>query len=161
MKMHKKKVMLTVVLGILLILVYTMIFSFSSESAEESSKASRAVMDFLLTIYDKLFGTGTEISVVDEEGFPLEKIIRKTAHFAEYTAVGVLSFSIAVLWVEKLKQGAGIVVVQLLLSAIADELHQYFVPGRYASITDVVIDTVGGMVGILSVFMIIIIRNKN
>lgn len=157
----KKKIIITVVLGAILVIVYTMIFSFSSENAEESSKASRTVMNFVLDIYDKLFGMEAELSVADEEGFPLEKIIRKTAHFVEYMAVGFLSFSIATLWVGKLRYGVAIVIAQLLLSAIADELHQYFVPGRYASVTDVVIDTVGGMVGILSVSIIIVIKSKN
>ena len=41
---------------------------------------------------------------------------------------------------------------RLFLSAGADEVHQYFVPGRHASIWDVLIDVSGGIVGMAAVF---------
>jgi VanZ family protein len=34
--------------------------------------------------------------------------------------------------------------------AVSDEYHQYFVPGRYTAATDVLIDTVGGVLGLLT-----------
>lgn len=37
----------------------------------------------------------------------------------------------------------------VFLSAAGDELHQYFVPGRYASFLDVLLDTWGGVCGML------------
>lgn len=37
--------------------------------------------------------------------------------------------------------------------ACADEVHQYYVPGRYASFTDVLIDFSGALVGILIAFL--------
>lgn len=149
----RKKKIITTVAAVCLLFVYIMIFCFSSESAEESSALSRAVMDFLVDMYYKLMGGGGEVVVVDPQAVPLEKIIRKAAHFAEYMAVGFLSFGIAVLWIKKLWYGVGLVMLQLLISGALDELHQYFVPGRYASVKDVMLDTAGGMAGILIILL--------
>ena len=46
-------------------------------------------------------------------------------------------------------KGYIMIVVQLFLSAGADELHQYFVPGRHASFWDVLLDVSGGIVGMV------------
>ena len=37
----------------------------------------------------------------------------------------------------------------MILYAISDEIHQYFVPGRSAEIRDVLIDVLGANIGIL------------
>lgn len=154
----KKKKAITILLVLCLLLVYMMIFGFSSDNAQESSALSRAVMDFLIDVYYKLMGGRGEVVVVDPNAMSLEEIIRKMAHFAEYMAVGFLSFWIAVLWVERLYMGILAVTVQLIVSGALDELHQYFVPGRYASIKDVMIDTAGGIAGIILILMAIGVR---
>lgn len=154
MQLRKKKI-LTGILAVCLIAVYCMIFGFSSDNGQESSEVSRKVMDFLIHIYYKLAGGSGEAVVVNPNAVPLEDIIRKMAHFAEYMAVGFLSFGIAALWIERLWKGIGIVILQLLVSGVLDEFHQYFVPGRYASLKDVMIDTAGGMTGILAIFCIL------
>lgn len=150
----RKKKIVTAIAAVCLLFVYTMIFCFSSESAEESSALSRSVMDFLVDIYYKVMGGSGEAAVIDTQAVPLEKIIRKSAHFTEYMAVGFLSFGIAVLWIKKLWYGIGIVILQLLISGTLDELIQYFVPGRYASVKDVMLDTAGGMAGILIILLV-------
>lgn len=143
-----KKKILTAVLIACLAYVYIMIFNLSADNAKESSEISVKVMDFFVDIYYKLKGEGGGNAVLAQNAVPLEKVIRKAAHFTEYAAVGFLSFSIAVLWVRNIGSGIGIIAVQLLLSGMLDELHQYFVPGRYASFKDVLIDFAGGMAGI-------------
>ena len=55
------------------------------------------------------------------------------------------------------KAGSRIMAISTLLClmyAITDELHQIFVPGRVASIWDVLIDTMGAAFGVL-LFMLI------
>lgn len=143
-----KKKILTAVLFACLVYVYFMIFILSADNAEESSDISIKVMDFFVDIYYKLKGESGENTVIVQNAVPLEKIIRKAAHFTEYMAVGFLSFSIVILWVKRLGIGMGIIALQLLLSGMLDEIHQYFVPGRYASFKDVLIDFTGGMAGI-------------
>ncbi len=89
--------------------------------------------------------------------FPLEleKIVRKLAHFSEYFCVGLLSYSLVLLWWKgKVWTGRILIGMQLLLSASLDEIHQYFVPGRYAAVKDVLIDCVGGITGMALLGMI-------
>jgi VanZ family protein len=47
-----------------------------------------------------------------------------------------------------------------IIYAISDEIHQGFIPGRAAKITDVMIDTMGVAVGILVLLLILTIINK-
>jgi len=147
-----KKVTITVILGIALLFVYAMIFSFSADNAQESSKLSEGITAWVMEWFGKLTGEGKESSGViseKEDSLLLEGMIRKMAHFAEYMLVGMLSFVILTLWMKKAKVAFWIVAVQLVLSGALDEFHQYFVPGRYAAVTDVLIDTAGGVAGIL------------
>ena len=63
--------------------------------------------------------------------------------------MGVLVY---VLWSQWLRQGKRLYVLTVLwvfLSALGDEVHQLFVPGRYGSFADVLLDTSGGMFGML------------
>jgi len=47
-----------------------------------------------------------------------------------------------------------------VLYAISDETHQIFVPGRSAQISDVLIDSVGAIVGILMYLVLARIKLK-
>lgn len=146
-----------------LILLYIGIFLLSSEVAEASSDKSSAVTRFLLKLYYAVTsGNGAADGVVYVDTFPLEleKLVRKAAHFSEYFSVGFLSYSLVLLWHGRWKRGRTIVLSQLVLSAVLDELHQYFVPGRYASVKDVLLDSVGGIFGMLAVFGFFVWRKK-
>ena len=74
--------------------------------------------------------------------------LRKSAHMLEYAILGAL-LARALLgttsWWGWLAWLVG------ATYAVSDELHQHFVPGRQASIVDVVIDAVGVAVGVLAV----------
>lgn len=144
----KAKKALTVISLILLIAVYCMIFALSADYGEESSNISRAVTGLFWRVYYSLFvGEGYGEAVITAVN-NTEDIVRKIAHFMEYMAVGFLSFSIVVMWSDRLRKWFLIVLGQLVISAALDEFHQYFVPGRYASVKDVLIDTAGGVTGI-------------
>lgn len=85
----------------------------------------------------------------------LDFIVRKTAHFAEYTALGFLSANSF--------SGDNIEAKAFCLSvayAASDEIHQYFVPGRRCMTRDVLIDSTGALVGILIFFLCKTIYNK-
>ena len=88
----------------------------------------------------------------------MEGLIRKLAHFLEYMCVGFLSYSLVVLWHKPARMGSLTVVLQLLISAGLDEFHQFFIPGRYASMKDVMIDVAGGITGILLIAVGIAMR---
>lgn len=159
----KKKVIITVFAGIALLLVYMMIFSFSADTASESSVLSEGITNWFLELCNRFTGGGqaeAESIQSAEDSLLVEGVVRKMAHFGEYMLLGLLSFIIAVLWIEKMKVSVRIVAIQLVISASLDELHQYFVPGRYASVRDVMIDTAGGIAGILLIFLMKGLKKK-
>jgi VanZ family protein len=70
-----------------------------------------------------------------------DTILRKLAHVVEYVILGALLVRALTAPVPALAAG--------IAYAISDELHQAFVPGRYASALDVAIDSVGVVLGVL------------
>ena len=160
--MMRKKRIYTIAAVCLLVFLYIMIFLLSSDVAEDSSMKSSAVTEFLLKIWNffqKSDGTPTTEIVVDLFPLALEKIVRKLAHFSEYLCVGLLSYSLVLLWWKgKVWNGRIVIGMQLLLSASLDEIHQYFVPGRYAAVKDVVIDCAGGITGMVIIGMVFAMR---
>ena len=157
----RMKTVITVIAVCLLIAVYIMIFLFSADDAAESSSLSVAVTRKLMNLYYHFFsGNNNAVLTVPVVTDDAEAIVRKMAHFTEYMAVGFLSFGIAVIWMQRIKAGIVAVTLQVFLSAGLDEIHQYFVPGRYASFRDVLIDTAGGIAGIMIVFLMYKIRKR-
>ena len=72
--------------------------------------------------------------------------VYKLAHLVVFTVLGVLvAGAVRHLKTPRASWWAWVLVV---LYAIADELHQSFVPGRSPLVTDVAIDSVGGLLGI-------------
>ena len=146
----KRKKIYTAIAGTLLLILYIVIFFFSAEDGESSSAISTRVTLALYKLYYGVTGYegGSQI-VANAVALPLEGFIRKLGHFLEYFCMGFLSYSIAFMWMKSRFKGYIMIVVQLFLSAGADELHQYFVPGRHASFWDVLLDVSGGIVGMV------------
>lgn len=143
-KAVKRKIAVTVPVTILLLALYILIFSFSAQTGEQSGGLSRRISEKCAEWIDWLAGGGIDRLPVEEA---IEHPLRKAAHFAEYACMGILVY---VLWRQWLRRGAGLCLltgVWVFLSAGADEFHQLFVPGRYGSISDVILDTCGGVFG--------------
>lgn len=121
------------------ILLMIIIFSFSNQTGNESSNLSSQIVLWIQT--------NLHISIP-------EIIIRKAAHMSEY-AVLTMTF-IYGFYKSELKQ-AKIFAFSLLstfLYACTDEFHQLFIGGRAGQITDVLIDTSGGILAIVFVYII-------
>ncbi len=82
-----------------------------------------------------------------------DRVLRKTAHFCVYAALGVLlcfaSLGFAAARHTHALRTLGIGV----LYAASDELHQAFVPGRGPAVTDVLLDGAGVLFGIAVVLL--------
>ena len=61
--------------------------------------------------------------------------------------MGVLGYTMWCQWLCQGRRLRWLTVGWVFLSAAGDEFHQYFVPGRYASFADVLLDTCGGTFG--------------
>lgn len=147
--------------GILLVILYSVIFFFSAEDGESSSAVSTQVTRTLLKAYYAMSpGKGTGSGVTGELIYALEGMIRKLAHFMEYFCLGALWYSLPFLWKKTDKKSIPCVAVILLLSAALDEFHQYFIPGRNASARDVLIDVAGGMTAVAVLWIIKKLKGK-
>lgn len=144
-----RKSLFTGVILILLLMLYCMIFQFSAQDSEKSGSLSRMITEKLINFINSVSGAHWSDPKRAELAEYFEHPIRKMAHFAEYAYMGVLVYS---LWSQWLRRGKFLVLLTtgwVFLSASADEFHQYFVPGRYASFADVLLDTCGGVCGML------------
>ena len=128
---------------ILVILWMIVIFSFSNQKANDSSKLSDGLILRTVRIIEKI--TNKEYS--DEE--ILEKFVRpvrKLAHFTIYLILGVLVY----LYIKEFNISNKFIISLLIciLYAISDEIHQLFIVGRSGKIIDVLIDSLGSLTGI-------------
>lgn len=113
------------------------IWQFSAQSAADSSSLSDGLAGLIISL-----PIGKEWTVSW-----LTRCLRKLAHFCLYMALG-MSLSGAVLqwrWWRVL----GTVLATGILSAMIDEWHQSFVPGRGPSWLDVLLDSCGVLAGII------------
>ena len=133
-RMKKRKVIVTAVSGVLLMLLYLIIFSFSEQNGEQSGSLSQMISEKCAAFINALSGKHWSDAVLAGWAEYFEHPIRKLAHFTEYACMGVLVY---VLWSQWLRQGKRLYVLTVLwvfLSALGDEIHQLFVPGRYGRI---------------------------
>lgn len=125
----------TVVFALLAIGWMIVIFQSSSADGDTSSMSSDAV-------YTHFFNwMPYSLEVI--------KFIRKSAHFIAYA---VLGFLFANFFGSLMDDDRHVLIFSFLSGlcyAVSDELHQAFVPGRSAMVTDVLIDGAGIIVGIL------------
>ncbi|MBI5582548.1 MAG: VanZ family protein [Deltaproteobacteria bacterium] len=73
----------------------------------------------------------------------------KMYHFLEYAFLGVLTVRVVRAYRPRWSPGRQLLGATLfcLLYGLGDEFHQWFVPGRWASLGDVGADTFGGWAG--------------
>lgn len=144
-----RKIIVSIVCGILLLALYMIIFSFSDQDAEQSGSLSRMISEKCVEIFNDLSGSGWTEKVMEEWAEYFEHPIRKLAHFAEYACMGILIYTLLRQWMSRTKMLYLITTAWVFLSAAGDEIHQLFVPGRWGSFADVCLDTCGGIFGIL------------
>ena len=121
------------ILIIITIALVAFAFIHSSMSADISSEESGNVLEFLQKILDFL-GFTPELT---------DHIVRKSAHFCEYTAIGAMLMSCAFAF-DKLKPYKYYINVMFcgLATAVCDETIQLNVEGRAGMITDVRMENV-------------------
>ena len=140
-----------IVLSLLPVLaIMIMIFCFSAQNEKESNETSEGLTMFFVRLFHPEFdGLGeSEQTALFRRAV---RVVRKTAHFTEFGALGffLLGHFAALAYKKGLRRpapGAGGVGV---LYAVSDELHQFFVGGRSPGLLDVAIDSAGVLCGLL------------
>ena len=129
---------------ILLVIWLIFIFYMSAQPADISNSQSGFVIKLLQSI--GIDSSGNNIGL-------LTTIVRKGAHFSEYAILGLLSYNVMKNYFTK-KRARIVAVLIVFFYACSDEFHQLFVSGRAGKITDVIIDTSGGIFSVLVIWMI-------
>jgi VanZ family protein len=123
------------------------IFALSADRAPESEEKSGAVLSLLSGL---LSGEGMALGY---DPLDVATVIRKSAHMIEYFVLGALATAA---WAATLKSAGGMAAKTRarrygtalgIAYAVTDEIHQYFVPGRAAMISDVLLDAIGVAAG--------------
>ena len=128
----------------LLILWMILIFCFSNQRADDSSKLSDGVIVKVASIFVKDNLTDNKKDeLIDKYTF----IIRKTAHFSVYLILGILSINLLSSF--NIKRIIMLSSLFCFIYACTDEFHQLFVPGRTGRLLDIGIDSCGALLGSL------------
>ncbi len=130
----------------LLILWMLFIFIMSSFNGIMSSNQSGSIATLIYNIFN--------ISDTAKVSF----IIRKCAHVSEFFILGILVINLVSKY--NVKHIYLISFIICVLYASSDEFHQLFVPGRSGQVTDVLIDLIGVVLGLLLVFLIRCFRKE-
>ena len=156
--MKRQIIIIRIILIILLIITFFYIFNFSSQDSEKSGNLSRTITVSVTKNIKKI--QELDYNKKNDVLNTIEKVIRKLAHFSEYTFLGILLMSLMSTYNLKQTNKFIISIGIGFLYACSDEFHQLFVPGRTAKFTDVLIDTSGVIVGSVIIFILIFIINK-
>lgn len=141
------------ILIIFLIGIFTTIFGFSNQNSEVSGGISKKVTEYIV----KFFPSIEKNSEIKKQEImnKLEKIIRKIAHFSIYTLVGLLLMGLMKTYKIKEIDQVGLSMIIGIIYASTDEIHQAFIPGRSAQLTDVMLDSIGVLTGVFIVMLVL------
>lgn len=89
----------------------------------------------------------------------LEFFIRKGAHLAVFATLGFLCIRLLTAWSMKMVIRAAITLFIVMTVAAIDEYQHFLHPGRTGLFEDVVLDTVGGLIGMGVYVMLFRIRH--
>lgn len=138
---------------ILCFLWMLVIFWFSHQPANSSQSMSNSIIEMM----DRILHT----NIVAQGGWlfdTLNFIVRKAAHMSEYAFLAIL----LILYLRECDYPhvflIGIITVALY--AASDEFHQLFIMGRSGQLTDVLIDTCGGIIGMVLMQCFLWIRQR-
>ena len=133
--------------------IMAFIFFKSALPADLSSRESGRVVDLLVRLFQGIMPIDRQTMVF---------IVRKGAHFAEYTILGGFLVPAVTEWmaVDKTPVPDSVRSIRIIswlvgtLYAVTDEVHQYFVPGRSCELRDIGIDSCGVLAGVLVVSLL-------
>ncbi len=126
------------------------IFSNSMAVADVSSVSSGRVLQLLQAVLRRLGHPALAQRLTMH-------IVRKMAHFCEYTLEGFLLMLCMRVYTRRYVRYISVPMLGGVLTAMADETIQIYSPGRSSQVTDVWLDSAGVLAGILIalVFMVL------
>lgn len=141
--------------GVLVAGWMTVIFLFSAQPSDESSKVSGTIAYTIVVKADEIFdmelGQEERIEYADRLDYP----VRKAAHMTEYAILAVLSLQFFGSFSLRGRAPYGAALALSAAYAMTDEFHQLFIAGRSGMAGDVCIDTAGAAIGLLLAWAVV------
>lgn len=144
-----KRIFLRIVFAVLTLVFLAYIWWNSAQNGVNSSGMSKGVLSYVSDVF-VLFGIDMDTA---------EHIIRKLAHFTEFSILGFLLGGDVVLWKSSLKYAYMPLFLGLLV-ALLDETIQIFAIGRSSSVKDVWLDFSGIIFGTIVLYITRKIYNR-
>ncbi len=135
------------------------IFLFSAQSGTASLQISDGFTVSALQFFPNMKGNNAETLLQIAKS--LAFIVRKTAHFAIYLALGITVFGTVYQFTQTKKKSIVATMGYCFFYAITDEIHQYFVPGRSARVFDVCVDATGALTGVCICLFVLFLLQKH
>ena len=141
------------IVSIIAVLIWmSIIFGFSNQQGEGSGNTSRKISAVIVKIID----VKNRYSDLEKDNLieVVEPILRKIAHLTTYAIGGIAIANCVWQFCSKEKRAIGISTCIGVMYAISDEIHQLMIDGRNGNIKDVIIDSIGILIGIM-IFLLI------
>lgn len=134
-----------------------LIFGFSAQNGETSGSLSYRICLFILSLLDRIFSWNLTNAEFASRAASMQFFVRKAAHITEYFLLTLSIFLPFRVWIhkEKFRKTHYVFLCRYILPtfllgvlcAALDEFHQSFVPGRCGTPVDVLIDSIGIVIG--------------
>lgn len=151
---YKKKIY-----GLLIIIFWLgVIFFFSNSDASASTIQTNIVINKLAELAeDNSFFNFIILKLTEKHS--LVYSIRKLAHLTIFCVLQMIVFAVMRYNGKSILKSTIYSMLAVILYAIFDEIHQYFIPGRSCQVKDVFIDTIGGSVGLGISYIIVLVKS--
>ena len=145
---------------VLIIAICIFIFLMSAAEGPTSSKISGSFIEAIIRFFNKGFDSLSKQQRLEIIA-SYQHFVRKAAHFSVYALLGIFTNGFLITYRELRKFKSLIFsFIFVLLYSISDEIHQLFIPLRSGQFSDVILDTLGGILGILILKLICILYFK-
>jgi len=137
------------IIYIVLIVWMIIIFLFSSMNADNSNGKSKGIIKSIVVNTTNILHIDITYKKIDNIVKDLNYPIRKCAHVTEYLILGILLME--AIYTKNNNKIIYLILGIIFIYACTDEFHQVFT-GRTSKFLDVIIDTLGGSLGVIFSF---------
>lgn len=124
-----------------------MVIFLSSQPGTKSNDLSKSVTKQIIKAIGKVIVPNTYIKPRKNVMNKLSNLVRKYAHVILYLVLGILVINAFVVNEIRGCKAFFFSLIFCLLYVASDEIHQLFVQGRGAKATDILIDSIGVLIG--------------
>lgn len=141
------------------------IFYMSSINGEISHQESKKIVNLIESnMVDKQINEKNKMPNMIKENQikenKLDYIVRKNAHAFLYMILGILVAKAAYIFNKLRKDTVGYILFVCLFYAVTDEFHQSFIPGRTSLVSDILVDFIGTLFGLIIFYLVCCYRDK-